>query len=536
MKIRLLVAAVAAAFLAQMVFAMATAARQQSQTADEGVYIGAAATYLHERDLRYNPEHPPLAKLLIAAGLAGADIRYDTKGHRLSQWALGADVLYQHGNGAQRVLWRARLPMIALTVLFGLVVFAFAYRLAGPGGALIALALYAFSPDVITYGSLAGVDLPAAGFLLTCAWLLWLARKQVWWCLPAGLALGAAVASKMTALAAVPIMLGLAVLSVRHARPRRWPVVAAAVATGIGVLAVATVWLSYLAVDPRLGFVPAPHSPVVHGLAAAVVDWLPFPEPFRAGMRFQLSLEDKQWNSFLLGDSYRGHRWYYLPVALAIKTPLGALALWAAGTAAMLAVRRLRPAGLYVLLPAGLLLAVAMNGSRDWGVRYALAVPLFLAVAAGALAVVLRAQRVRAAAVLLLVAAMAASSLRAYPAYLPYSNEAFGGPDRTYRWIGDSNVDWGQDLYRLSVRLHERYPGQPVSLLHRSSYAAGYYGIAATDPLKVPPRPGGLLAVSVLFLCDPKPQVTDLVAGATPIDRVGHTVIIYRLPTNRSAG
>ncbi len=41
---------------------------------------------------------------------------------------------------------------------------------------------------------------------------------------------------------------------------------------------------------------------------------------------------------------------------------------------------------------------------------------------------------------------VAVSSLRTFPFYLPYSNEAFGGPERTRYRLHDSNVDWGQDL------------------------------------------------------------------------------------------
>lgn len=85
-----------------------------------------------------------------------------------------------------------------------------------------------------------------------------------------------------------------------------------------------------------------------------------------------------------------------------------------------------------------------MLGSRDFGTRYAVFVPMFLAVAAGcALAVRWRWAPVAVGA---LVAFVAVSSLRTYPYYLPYCNEAFGGPAKTHLRLHDSNVDWGQDL------------------------------------------------------------------------------------------
>ena len=36
------------------------------------------------------------------------------------------------------------------------------------------------------------------------------------------------------------------------------------------------------------------------------------------------------------------------------------------------------------------------------------------------------------------------SSLHAFPNYLSYSNEAWGGPSETYRYLSHSDVDWGQ--------------------------------------------------------------------------------------------
>lgn len=522
-----------ALLLAQMAAGMVTAARQQSQTADEGVYIASAITYLQQHSLRYNPEHPPLAKLVMASGLMFADARIHAP-QALSQWKAGRDVLYGHRNGAQRLLWLARLPMIILTLLFGLVVFAFARDLVGPAAGLAALAVYAFSPDVIAFGSLAGVDLPTAGFLLTTLWLLWRARHQPAIYLPlAGLAFGAALATKMTALAAAPVIALLAALAAwragrarSHNRYRRFAGAATAVAL-VAVLAIATVWGTYLVVDPRLRWTAPPGLPVISGLTGQVVDWLPLPAPYRDGMRLQLGFEGQHFDGFMLGHAYQGHHWYYLPIALAIKTPLGMLALWLAGAAAMVAIRGLRPAALYVLLPAAVLLAAAMTGVRDFGVRYAVVVPVILAVAAGT---VLASQRrwVRVVAVLL-VAAVAVSSLRAFPYYLPYSNEALGGPTRTYLRLGDSNVDWGQDLARLADRLDREYPGQTVWLVHRNAAYAGYYGIAARDPLTVPPdRVHGLLAVSALRVATAAGPLKQLIESSVRVDDVGHSIFIYR--------
>lgn len=559
-------ALVVVALLAQMAAAMVTTAVAQTPTVDEPVYVGAAEAYLRGHDLSDNPEHPPLGKLIIGAGLAFTHVRFDPS-YTGDEGAIGRHLLYESGNDPWRLMFWGRLPVIVATLLFGLVVLAFATELAGRVGGLVALTLYAFSPDLIANGSLATLDVLAAGFALTCAWLLWRARRRPLRYLPlAALALGAALATKMNTLPAVPVLLALAVWSVRTARRAR-PEPAAgsttggdgraeggpgadasaraetaartarsaarplalgvAAAAGVAVVAVGVLWAVYLAVDPRLRWAPT-GLPAVHGVRGLVTGLLPFPRPYLDGMRIQFHFENVRWGGFLFGRHYTGALWYYLPAALLVKTPLGMLALWIAGTVAMLAVPRLRPAAPYVLIPAAVLLGAAMTGSRDLGVRYAIFVPMFLAVAAAGV-VTFRPRRWAVAGAAVLAVFVAVSSLRAFPYYLPYSNEAFGGPAKTYLRLHDSNVDWGQDLGRLADRLRRRYPGQRVWLVYQGSGVPSYYGIHAADPRKVPPdQVTGLLVVSDDWIDKGGRRLKALIRTSRPIDEVGHSITIYR--------
>ncbi|MFE7856743.1 phospholipid carrier-dependent glycosyltransferase [Streptomyces sp. NPDC057403] len=528
---RWLLPLVVVVLLGQMAAAMVTAAVQQTPTIDEPIYVATAADYLREHRVRLNPEHPPLGKLVVAVGVAVADPHVDTA-YRGDQSAYARHLLYESGNDPWRLMFWARLPMIVLTLLFGLVVFAFAREVAGAAAGAVALALYALSPDVIAHGSLATLDVPAAGFVLTSAWLLWRARRRPRLYVPlGGLALGAGLATKMSVLPAVPVLMALAAWSVwgtvsgdrRRALGR-----AAAGAAVVALAGLAVVWLSYLVVDPRLRWSAAGQQvPAVHGPKGLLLRLMPFPPSYLDGMRIQFGLERYPWQGFLFGHLYTGSRWYYLPAALLVKTPLGMLALWAAGAATVVAVRRLRPAAPYVLVPPAVLLASAMTGSRDFGTRYAVFVPMFLAVAAGCVLAVRRRWATLATGVLVLFVAV--SSLRTFPYYLPYSNEAFGGPDKTYLRLHDSNVDWGQDLGRLADRLRERYRGEKVWLVYKGSGVPSYYGIDAADPREVAPRQvHGLLVVSDSAVDKARGRLRTLIDSSRPVDEVGHSITIYR--------
>lgn len=545
----LLVAFGVVGLLAQMAWAMVTSARQQSATTDEPVYVGTAVTYLRDHSLSYNYEHPPLAKLIMSLGLRWADIRTDPA-FAGDQWRFGDNVLYQWCNGAQHVLLLARLPIIALTLLFGLVVFFFARDLAGSYGGLIALALYSFSPDVIAYGSLAGLDLPVAGFLLTTLWLLWNAGGRPFLCLPlAGVALGAALATKMSALPALPIAGLLVMLSVWHAgrahklgRARPVALLGLGALAAVGVLAIAfgVVWGTYYLVDPGLHWVTPYGLPAIDGFTGQVMQWLPVPQPYKDGMAYQFGLEDRDFGAYVFGNRYPAGVWWYLPAALLIKTPLGALGLWLLGAVAMLATRRVRAAAPYVLIPTLALLGAAMTGSRDFGVRYVLFVPVILAVVVAA--VTAYRSKILHGLVVLLVVAAGVSSVRTFPDYLPYSNEAFGGTSQTYRQLADSNVDWGQDLGRLETYMREKYPDQSnVWLLYRGRGVPEWYGIQEKNPFKAKMDwVHGVLAISTSCLLVPdsciptyadpvtaRPEFDEIIRSSNLVGQVGGSILIF---------
>jgi 4-amino-4-deoxy-L-arabinose transferase-like glycosyltransferase len=58
----------------------------------------------------------------------------------------------------------------------------------------------------------------------------------------------------------------------------------------------------------------------------------------------------------------------------------------------------------------------------------------------------------------------ASSSLRVYPHSLSYFNELVGGPTEGHLYLGDSNVDWGQDLWYVKGWYDEHPEARPLHL------------------------------------------------------------------------
>src|SRR5262249_34765243 len=143
------------------------------------------------------------------------------------------------------------------------------------------------------------------------------------------------------------------------------------------------------------------------------------------------------------------------------------------------------------LVGCGVILAVAMATHVDIGVRHILPLYPMLAILAalGVLHVwrqsiaaahpatgqVLRVGTVAALAATMLVA------IQAHPDHLAYFNVVAGPhPERV---LSDSNLDWGQDLYRLADEVRAR----GIDTLHLAYF--GSAGPAAAGAPKPPPRP-----------------------------------------------
>jgi hypothetical protein len=169
--------------------------------------------------------------------------------------------------------------------------------------------------------------------------------------------------------------------------------------------------------------------------------------------------------SFLLGRVYPHGTWFYFPVLFLIKSTLALLALLTL-TVVAIARRWLRFSfELYcILVPPILYMLVSMGSHLNIGARHILPVYLFCCVIAGVGAAALisspRTQKARerwTVAVVALLIFHIASTLHASPNYLTYSNEAWGGPSKTYLNLSDSNADWAQQLIAVSSFLREQH-------------------------------------------------------------------------------
>ncbi len=461
------------------------AARGDSVTIDEFAHLPAGLYYLHTGRFNLYNLSPPLLRIWCAlpAWWAGAPANFADFVSAPDHWLLGYDFMAHNAARYQELFFLARLPAVVLVLVLVLVVALAAWRAFGPGAGVAAAVLCAFSPNILAHGHLVTTDLGHTFFFLLAvlAYERVLRRPSAASVLAAGVVLGLAQLTKFTALLLYPI---LAVLTAIAAARRGTRLRLALAFVGCVVVSGIVLNAGYLFQGcgaPLAGY--ELHSSWLQRLAKGPPGHVPLPLPadFVTGYDQQAAEAQGQYSVFFHGQLSRTGWWYYYLAALALKTPIPALLLVAAGLVVLVAGGRWRrdPLGSAVLVLPPLVYLTLFSWLTDinLGVRYVLPVYPFLFLTAASLWAAPWAARgwMRAVLAVALLAQVGATWL-SRPYYLSYFNALAGGSQNGYRWLIDSNVDWGQELLRLRAYLQARDITQ-VRLAYFGRVAPEVYGI-----------------------------------------------------------
>ena len=485
----------AATLLVFMATLAVLAANGDSATYDEVAHIPAGYSYLVKQDYRLNPEHPPLIKDFAALPLLFLDLHFpegnpawtEATGER--QWSFGRVFLYETGNNPDQILFWARMSMVALLVFLGWFIFQWARELAGTGGALFALFLFAFSPTFLAHGHLVTTDIAAVfGFMLAMFFYLrFLQAPSFKSTMLAGVTLGVALLLKFSTLLLLPFLGFLTLLYIWaiHNEHSREFLVAKYIRGGllVGSIALLIVGLVYQA--HLVQYAPAQqvadskiNLAEFYGVNPESISF-PFTQniflrPYAhyiGGALIILWRSSVSTVEYFLGSIGFSGWWYYFPALYLFKVPiafhiLGILALFEG----FVLIKHYRDSlksfaqGHFVELSFFLFVALytfmAVTNKTSIGIRHIL--PLFpflyILVALGVkkwLAREIFFPWFKKGILAILLGWYGISSLASFPFYLSYYNELAGGIQNGYKIAVDSNYDWGQDMKRLVVWMDE---------------------------------------------------------------------------------
>ncbi|HUR33868.1 MAG TPA: phospholipid carrier-dependent glycosyltransferase [Vicinamibacterales bacterium] len=532
--------ALALAFLGQCLAFVAA----NGQTYDEGVTLAAGLRLLETGRDDVNVEHPPLAKIIVAAPVRlFSPVRLD-----VARWAargesgfgLGRDLFYNSGISYRQLLWLGRAPVVVLSLALLALLGAFAWRLWGARAAVLAVGLAAFDPTLIANGSLIALDAPltlwvTAGFFCVNEWI---GSRRPTWLLLTGLFAGLAAATKHSAPVFAAMM---CVAMAAHAlttgdlpawwndtRPSGSRAKALGRAAGNGLIVLLTGLLVVRAVMGGAGW-----------------------EPYLAGLRAQLGHQDQGHPAFFLGELSRTGWIAYFPVAILMKLPPLTLVLACASALAFRRGVRWGRAGSVVLVPLVCLTIGLLFARIDIGVRYALPLwPLFILSASRVATFPVPASRGWQALLVIGFAQHPVAAARIAPHDLAFFSDLVGGPGQGQRYLADSNLDWGQDISTLGAWLATRERPRRLYLAYFGTADPRAYGVryrpapnSCPHPAPWVPEPEPatgreLLAVSAMnlqgvFFGDT--GIYGWLAARRPLAILGHSISVYDITDDADA-
>jgi hypothetical protein len=444
-----------------------------SQICDESTHLYAGYRYWRCGDFGYGSEHPPLPKLVAALPLLATGGAVDCA-VQSDEADAALDWLYAMPDW-ETALARARAAASVFALGLCVLVWVAARRMFGFTAAVVATTLLAFDPNILASSGLVMTDMAvtfAFPFAIYAYYLYFgdgsFGYGWGWKLALAGVATGTALTAKNSGIVVLPVLLLLAVGDV-FVRSDAGPTRVRGAMRNLGgaalicAIAVGVVWMVY-----GLQFSARPHSdsddywvavPSSSEVLATAHDWHLLPEAYLGGLHGAASLATDDAGPALLGHTFPHREWFFFPVAMLVKSTAAVLLLLALGGIGLRYVGRERGRELlYLLLPAGVFLLACMSAVNSM-MRHVLPVYpfLFLAIAAAAVELARRYQWVRYAVPVLLVL-HAASSLHAYPFYLSYANELFGGPSKLYKRLPNSDMGEGIKEVRVYVARHGSTP------------------------------------------------------------------------------
>jgi hypothetical protein len=484
--------------------------RQESAIMDEVAHIPAGYSYLSQRDMRLNPEHPPLLKDLSAIPLLFIkDINFPSQLYSWTtkvngQWDFGFNFLYNSGNDADKIIFWSRLPMLLLLIALGFFIWRWTKKLYGKWPALLAVFLFALAPTFIAHGRYVTTDVGAAfGFFIAIYFFIkWLQEPNKKNLILAGVFFGIAQLIKFSLFLLFPYfgLLLLIWIFIKWQENKKFFKTLITYSLKflliliIGYILIYPVYLFHVSNYPaerqisdtdfiasNFPFKPI-HKPLVWMAEKPILR--PYAQYFLGlFMVFQRATGGN--TTYFLGDVTNKGWSHYFPIVYLIKTPFTlhiltilALLLLALPRSEKAKRSKQKIAGwlkkyfveISMLIFLVVYWAVSIKSNLNIGVRHILPTfPFVYILISGQIKRLfdyIKKLEPRRGKYLILIGwnvlivtclvLYGLSSFSIFPYYLTHFNELVGGSGNGYKYVTDSNLDWGQDLKRLAKWVDEQ--------------------------------------------------------------------------------
>ncbi|MDP4038410.1 MAG: glycosyltransferase family 39 protein [bacterium] len=485
---------IVASLLSLMLLLGIISMRGDSAIVDEVAHIPAGYSYLKFLDYRLNPEHPPLIKDIAALPLLFLKLKFPTNISAWTtepngQWEVGWNFIYHIGNNADQIIFYSRLPILALAIIFGYVLYRFTKRRFGIEVGILTLFLYTFSANILAHARFVTTDLGIAAFIFFAfyAFFNFLEKpsiKTIWW---AGFFLGLAQLAKFSAIMIYPLFGLLALITViAWKKTKHWQIRLRDYLGGfiiISLISFILIWLFYIphtlhmpqAIQDELirASLPGKYSSVVPFLTKLNDSFLGKPlAQYLLGLAMVFNRVKSGNTTYLLGQVTNQSFMWYFPVTYLIKMPLSFLII-SLGTIIYAVYQYFKKTPLKIwykfisyannhfielsfILFIILYSYLSITGNLNLGIRHLFPIiPLiFILVSKKVVEFITNTKsktkkQIYSIILAILLIWYGLSNIITHPSYVAYFNELIGGGGNAYKYVTDSNIDWGQDLKRL---------------------------------------------------------------------------------------
>jgi len=466
---------------------------EDTLTFDETAHVTAGYSYLIKKDMRVNPEHPPLVKNIAAFPLLFLNLNFPSDSPNWTQeqpprwWVqfdLANDFIYNSKNNPDKIMLFSRTVMILFLLLLGFLIFHFARKKYGNKAGLISLFLFSFSPTFLAHGRLINTDIGAAfGALLSFYfWLRFFEKPSKKNVLLAGITFGIALSLKFSLVLLIPTFV---IITLVYALLQEKPFyqllkysLLSFLAGVIGMVFVVFPLYQYhvynypperQARDAEYILETFGNRTIVSGIIYSSEK--PFLRPFAQyflGLFTAMQRVDGGNTTFFLGEISSGSFKSYFPTVYFIKETLTFHILTIISLALLflyILKYRLFQRPIYALreyfaeFSMFVFMAIywytSINSNLNIGVRHLLPVFPFAFILVGGAISKINFSKSFKILLFALFSFQIYSVISIYPHFLAYFNETVT-PQKGHLYVVDSNLDWGQDLKRLKNLLNEK--------------------------------------------------------------------------------
>jgi hypothetical protein len=429
----------------------------------------------------------------------------------------------------------ARLVTILISMLVACLVFTWSRSLYGFVPAVFSLLLYVFDPNIIAHSQLVTTDLYILGAVGFTFYRLWLFANQrtlkngLWFLL----ALGMSQVIKYTAIALFPLCLVSLLIYDWHdlrdsfsATDKLKQFLKRYIGYILGAIAAAILIINlgflFNRTFTRFGDYQFRSAPFIALQKNALLQQIPIPTPYPylEGLDWMIDTEqsgNRYGNLYLLGQlsKPKGFIGYYFIAAL-LKVPIASQIIMALSFVVYFAVRVRRRTFLknevFLLIPV-VFFTIYFNFffNTQIGIRYYLVIFPLLYVFSGSLFVGWRDfPALKKTLSVALAAYLVVSTSLYFPYYIPYFNEIVWDKTQTYKYLSDSNLDWGQG----QIYLDEYLSAHPDAVYSPDHVQSGTLVVSGSDLVGI--------------LEDPN-RYAWLRENFEPVDTVAYTYFIYQI-------